>query len=82
MACLGPNDPDDPFDPPKTPRMVLKEDAPEELTPDTEENVSEQTDAVFRNFIYHMHIIDHDRSEADDMPSLSELTAFADQPIE
>lgn len=82
MACLGPpNDPDDPFDPPKTPQMVLKEDAREELTPDTEENVSEQTDGVFRNFIYHMHIIDRSRNEADDSPNLSELTAFADRPM-
>lgn len=81
MACLGPNDPDDPFDPPKTPRMVLKEDAEEELSPDTEDNVSEQTDSIFRNFVYHMHIIDHSGDDADDAPNLPELTAFADQPM-
>lgn len=87
MACLDPNDPDDPFDPPKTPRMVLKEDASEALSPDTEDNVSEQTDGIFRNFVYHMHSIDRGAGGGggggggDDSPSLPELTAFADQPL-
>ena len=56
MACANPggggsggDDPNDPFDPPQTPRMVLKDsDSGEELTPDTEQHVAEETDGVFR----------------------------------
>jgi len=84
MACPGPNDPGDPFTPPKTPRMVLKDDArSEELTPDTEDNVNEQTDGVFRNFVYHMTTMRSSRGGGGDAPDngdMPELTAFADQP--
>lgn len=83
MACPGPNDPGDPFTPPKTPRMVLKDDAQsEQLTPDTEDNVGEQTDAVFRNFVYHMTTMRSSRGAGDSQDSgdMPELTAFADQP--
>ena len=83
MACPGPNDPGDPFTPPKTPRMVLKDDArSEQLTPDTEDNVGEQTDAVFRNFVYHMTTMHSSRGagDAQDNGDMPELTAFADQP--
>lgn len=85
MACArDPNDPggEDAFETPKTPRMVLRDDeAGEELTPDTEQNVAEETDSVFRNFVYHM--INNHRSDqdADDTPSLPELTAFNDPPF-
>lgn len=76
------DDPNDPFDPPKTPRMVLKADAPDELSPDTEQNVADQTDSVFRNFVYQMNAFDRSSQEAaDDTPSLPELTAFADSPF-
>ena len=79
---MDPNDPNDPFDPPKTPRMVLKDkDQAEELTPDTEENVAGQTDGIFRNFVYQMYNMDRDEQEADDTPSVPELTAFADEPF-
>ena len=86
MACANPgddpNDPNDPFDPPKTPRMVLKDsDSGEELTPDTEQNVGEETDAVFRNFVYHMINNQRSEQEADDTPNFPELTAFPDQPL-
>lgn len=82
MASLDPSDPNDPFEPPRTPRMVLKDDAREdELSPDTEDNVVEQTDGIFRNFVYHLYTIDRTRPEADDSPSLPELVAFADQPL-
>jgi len=82
MACPGPNDPGDPFTPPKTPRMVLKDDArSEQLTPDTEDNVNEQTDGVFRNFVYHMTTMHSSRGAGDgDNGDMPELTAFADQP--
>lgn len=85
MASSDPSDrdddPNDPFDPPKTPHMVLKEDAPNELSPDTEENVAQQTDSVFRNFVYHMNALDRSGQDADDTPALPELTAFADSPF-
>ena len=82
MACPGPNDPGDPFTPPKTPRMVLKDDAQSQLSPDTEDNVGEQTDGVFRNFVYHMTTMHNSRGGGDDQGSsaMPELTAFADQP--
>jgi len=83
MACPGPNDPGDPFTPPKTPRMVLKDDAQsQQLSPDTEDNVSEQTDGVFRNFVYHMTTMRSSRGggDAQDNGDMPELTAFADQP--
>lgn len=62
--------------------MVLKDGAREdELSPDTEDNVAEQTDGIFRNFVYHLYTIDRSRPDADDSPSLPELVAFADQPL-
>lgn len=85
MASSDPSDcsddPNDHFDPPKTPHMVLKEDAPNQLSPDTEENVVQQTDSIFRNFVYHMNALDRNGQEADDTPALPELTAFADSPL-
>ena len=81
MACAGGNDPNDHFDPPKTPQMVLKSDATDVLSPDTEENVREQTEGIFRNFVYQMHNLDHANDDADNSPSLPELTAFVDQPL-
>jgi len=62
---------------------MLKDDArSEQLTPDTEDNVSEQTDGVFRNFVYHMTTMHSSRGGGDDQESgdMPELTAFADQP--
>ena len=85
MACANPgggDDPNDPYDPPKTPRMVLKDsDSGEELTPDTEQNVAEETDSVFRNFVVNMLNNERDQHAADDTPSLPELTAFTDNPL-
>jgi len=81
MACLDPNDPNDPFDPPKTPQLVLKDKDGEELSPDTEENVADQTDGIFRNFVYHMYSIDRSEQDADDTPNLPEITAFTDDPL-
>ena len=82
MASLAPDDPNDPddFDRPRTPRMVLKEDASgEELSPDTEENVTDQADGVFRNFVFHLYNMDRNSPDADpDSPRLHELTAFPD----
>ncbi len=62
--------------------MVLKDkDSVEELTPDTEENVAEQTDGIFRNFVYQMYTTERSDQEADDTPSLPEITAFTDEPF-
>ena len=81
MACPGPSDPSDPFIPPKTPRMFLKDDGRSgQLSPDTEDNVADQTDGVFRNFVYHMTVMRNGVSGADDAPDFPELTAFADNP--
>ena len=80
-GALDPNDPNDPFDPPKTPRMVLKDKDSVELSPDTEENVGEQTDGIFRNFVYQMYNINREEQDADDTPNLPELTAFTDEPL-
>jgi len=78
MASKG----DDNFDPPKTPRMVLKEDASVgELSPDTEENVASQTDGVFRHFVYQLYAIDRSDQDADDTPNLPELNAFGESPF-
>lgn len=86
----GPSD-NDSFDPPKTPRMVLKEDAQEgELSPDTEDNVAEQTDGIFRNFVYHMQtlgrremgvVVGAERGAEAEPTRLPELIAFPDQPM-
>ena len=82
MAALDPNDPNDPFDPPRTPRLVLKPcEVDEELNPDSEDNVIEQTDGIFRNFVCQMFNQGRAGQEADDTPSLPELTAFADEPF-
>jgi len=92
-------DPDDPFDPPKTPLMVLRDNpgGEDELSPDTENNVVEQTDGIFRNFVFYMQTLgrrgwmgrgwassDSDGADGDgvDVPlNLPELTAFVDQPL-
>jgi len=83
MAAAGGGDDqgDDQFDPPRTPRLVLKNDA-DELTPDTEENVASQTDGVFRHFVYQLHAIDRtDPQEADDTPTVPELSSFGESPL-
>lgn len=83
MASLDPNNGgDDPGDgdPPRTPRLVPIDDA-KPLTPDTEENVAEQTDGVFRNFVYRMYNNERCEQEADDTPNAPELTTFTDEPL-
>ena len=84
-AAGGGDDPgDDQFDPPRTPRLVLKGDAAasDELTPDTEENVTSQTDGVFRHFVYQLHAIDRtDLQDADDTPTVPELSSFGESPL-
>jgi len=78
----GSSDDDPPFEPPRTPHLVLKTDAEagDQLTPDTEENVTSQTDGVFRHFVYQLHSIDRtaaaDTRDADDTPAVPELSAF------
>lgn len=68
---------DDQFEPPRTPHLVLKEYGGE-LTPDTE-NVASQTDGVFRHFVYQLRAIDlHD---ADDTPTVPELSSFGESPL-
>ncbi len=76
------DNPDDPGDPPRTPRLKLREDDLTPLSPDTEDNVAEQTDAVFRNFVFNMYT--NERAEQDgpdDTPDMPELTAFPDEPL-
>lgn len=77
----GDDPPDDQFDPPRTPHLVLKDDS-DQLSPDTEENVASQTDGVFRHFVYQLHSIDrNDRHDADDTPTVPELTSFGESPL-
>jgi len=81
-AAGGGDDPgDDQFDPPRTPHLVLKDDAAagDQLTPDTEENVTSQTDGVFRQFVYQLHSMD--RADADDTPTVPELSSFGESPL-
>lgn len=84
-AAGGADDPgDDPFDPPRTPHLVLKNDAAagDELTPDTEENVTSQTDGVFRHFVYQLRAIDRtDLNDDDDTPTVPELSSFGESPL-
>lgn len=53
--------------------MVLKDGAPDELSPDTEQNVADQTDAVFRSFVCHMNAFDRSgqqlQMQTDDTPT-------------
>lgn len=74
---------DDQFDPPRTPHLVLKDAAAgDELTPDTEENVASQTDGVFRHFVYQLHAIDRtEQQDADDTPTVPELSSFGESPL-
>lgn len=84
MATAGgnnPDDPNDPGDPPRTPRLKLKDEAEGPLSPDTEEHVAEQTDGVFRNFVYQMYVTHQSNQDADDTPNMPELTAFPDEPL-
>ena len=77
----GPNDPSDRFDPPKTPRLVMVEGGEKALHPDTEDNVAEQTDGIFRNFVHQMYDLERMGGEADNTPNMPEITAFPDQPL-
>jgi len=82
----GPNDPNGPnerFDPPKTPRMVVMINKDEgNVQPDTEDNVAEQTDGIFRNFVHQMYDLERGSAEAaDNTPHLPEITAFPDPPL-
>jgi len=85
MASSGSDDPNDRNNLPKTPKMVLKDDrsASEELRPDTVENVARQTDDIFRNFVHWMYTLYRTRRgrDADDTPSLPEITTFNDNPL-
>jgi len=75
---------DDQFEPPRTPHLVLKEDAAAggELSPDTEDNVASQTDGVFRHFVYQLRAIDRtELQDADDTPTVPELSSFGESPL-
>ncbi len=78
----GDNNEDDQEDPPRTPRLKLKDEDTEPLCPDTEEHVMEQTDGIFRNFVYQMYTNCQERdSGSDDTPDMPELTAFPEEPF-
>jgi len=85
MAMSGSDDPNDRKNLPKTPMMVLKDDGTvsQELRPDTVENVARQTDDIFRNFVHWMYTLYRTRQgrDADDTPSLPEITAFSENPL-
>ena len=85
MASADPNNPDDNDyydDPPKTPALKLKDEEATPLTPDTEDHVAEQTDGVFRNFVYLMHTNSQDeQTVVEETPCSVELTAFHDDPF-
>lgn len=70
MASSGSDpDPGDRLETPKTPTLVLREDAQDEtLLPDTEENVSDQTDGVVRVFFQELRNRERTQQEADDTP--------------
>ena len=88
MASLDPTDPtnpDDHSDHRRDRRGCLKEegtsDDDPELSPDTEENVTEQTDEIFRNFVYHLYTLHRSSPDSDpDSPRLHEFTTFRDAP--
>lgn len=84
MAASGSDDPNDQNNLPKTPMMVLKDDEiASELRPDTVENVVRQTDDIFRTFVHWMYTLYRTRQghDADDTPSLPEITAFNENPL-
>jgi len=74
---------EDQFEPPRTPRLVLKDDAAAggELTPDTEDNVTAQTDGVFRHFVYQLHSIDHTQPHDDTATVPPELSPFGESQL-
>jgi len=81
MAASGSDDPNDRNNLPKTPMMVRKDN--EELQPDTVENVARQTDDIFRNFVHWMYTLYRTRQgrDADDTPTLPEITTFNENPL-
>lgn len=61
---------------------MLKNEDSEPLTPDTEENVAQQTDSIFRNFVYQMYTCSQETAQdLDNMPDMPELTAFPHEPL-
>ena len=61
--------------------MIKDPNDGEVLSPDTAENVADETDSVFRNFVHHMLNNERDQQNPDDTPSLPELTAFPSSPF-
>lgn len=70
MASSGSNnDPGDQLEMPKTPTLVLREDAHcETLQPDTEQNVCDETDGVVRVFFQELRNRERTLQDADDTP--------------
>ncbi|ESO03638.1 hypothetical protein HELRODRAFT_79940 [Helobdella robusta] len=53
--------------------MIVRPDTEAEIRPDTEENVVNQTDGIFRSFVTNMYVHDRLSSTADESPRFGEL---------
>ncbi|XP_013421857.1 bcl-2 homologous antagonist/killer-like [Lingula anatina] len=70
------------FPPPPSPKFVPRTDNEEPLTPDTEDHVQEQTEGIFKNFIYQRLQDDQMKNPGDlETPFVPELTNFHDAPL-
>ncbi|XP_041354312.1 bcl-2 homologous antagonist/killer-like [Gigantopelta aegis] len=71
---------DDFIRPPRSPRLMIPH-PPEQLHPDTEQNVAEQTEDIFKNFFYQRYRQEQIRQPYDATPRVPELLEFGEAPL-
>jgi hypothetical protein len=78
---MASNDPD-PSD--FAPRLKLKDENAQPPTPDTEENVGQETEGIFRSFMYQTYqqeMTTDNIEQIEQTPSVPELTHFTLHPM-
>ncbi|XP_046569499.1 bcl-2 homologous antagonist/killer-like [Haliotis rubra] len=76
------NSDDDFSHPPREPRYAIPEvPRPENLRPDTEDNVQRQTEDVFRNFMYQSYRQTQIRQQYDSTPRIQEFVSMNQDPV-
>ena len=59
----------------------LQVPSPENIQPDTEQNVCDEAEDVFKNFLYQSWRQDQSRQDFDNTPNVPQLTNFTADPL-
>ncbi|XP_064628324.1 bcl-2 homologous antagonist/killer-like isoform X2 [Lineus longissimus] len=84
MACKYPHMPDDDDTNGIYPQLRLKDDNAPPIIPDSEENVGQETEGIFRSYMYQQYqqeMNPDNIEQIEQTPSLPELTSFALNPM-